>query len=179
MKINPIKSGPHTSSINSEKQQSKKANNQEQVTDRYDPAEKKATYNKPKAMKGEAINKLKQDGRASQQQLIKLVRELLKGQGYNVNKLKHLQDVDLEGVTPEEAAELISANGPLGAEETSDRIVEFAKSLAGGDKEKIEELRDAIKEGFAQAEEILGELPEVSKETYRLVMEKLDKWAEE
>lgn len=75
-----------------------------------------------------------------------------------------------------EAAALIAGDGPLGAEAVSDRIVEFAKSLAGGDKSKFGLIREAIKEGFRQAAQVLGGLPEVSLRTYDLVMEKLDRW---
>lgn len=63
-----------------------------------------------------------------------------------------------------------------GAEATAKRILDFAQGLAGEDRGKISMLRDAVIEGFRQAEAILGGLPEVSRETYRLVMEGFDQW---
>ncbi|SHH37186.1 hypothetical protein SAMN02745221_02217, partial [Thermosyntropha lipolytica DSM 11003] len=44
---------------------------------------------------------------------------------------------------------------------------------------KIEMLRGAIIEGFKAAEAVLGGLPEISKKTYELVMQKLDAWMED
>jgi hypothetical protein len=74
----------------------------------------------------------------------------------------------------------ISEDADWGVEAVSDRIVDFAKSLSGGDKSKIELLRDAIDKGFAGAKNLLGgKLPKVSLDTYDAVMQKLDDWAAE
>ncbi|GAB6190248.1 hypothetical protein JCM30566_19920 [Marinitoga arctica] len=68
-------------------------------------------------------------------------------------------------------------NGYWSPEATSDRIIEFAKSISGGDKLKIELLRNAVKEGFESVKNILGgKLPEVSKKTYDLAMKKFEEW---
>jgi hypothetical protein len=81
-----------------------------------------------------------------------------------------------------------SANGPAdisqdadwGVEAVSDRIVDFAKSISGGDTSKLEMLREAIDKGFASAKKTLGgKLPSVSMDTYDAVMSKLDAWAGE
>ena len=71
------------------------------------------------------------------------------------------------------------------AENTSQRIVDFATSFYGiaesSGKEYYDLVRSAIEEGFNQAREILGEIPnevsELTNRTYDLVMEKLDDWA--
>ena len=58
--------------------------------------------------------------------------------------------------------------------------VDFAKALSGGDKSKIETLRNAFKEGFESAKEAFGgELPEISQQTYDKVMQGFDDWAKE
>jgi hypothetical protein len=71
------------------------------------------------------------------------------------------------------------------AENTSQRIVDFAVSFYGafegaGD-EFLSIIRDAIDQGFSQARDMLGELPgavdDLINETYDLVMNKLDEWA--
>lgn len=86
-------------------------------------------------------------------------------------------------VDPEVAAQAqedISEDGYWGVEQTSDRMVDFAKALTGEDASKIEEMRDAIKQGFDEAKKLWGgELPDISQKTYEATMEKLDKWAEE
>ena len=74
----------------------------------------------------------------------------------------------------------IAEDGYWGVNQTSDRIVDFAKALTGGDPNKIEEMREAFKKGFKQAEEKWGgELPEISQKTYDAVLEKFDAWAAE
>ena len=60
-------------------------------------------------------------------------------------------------------------------EKTSDRIIEFANALTGGDPDKIEDMREAFKKGYEQAEKTWGgELPEISQKTYDAVMKKFD-----
>jgi gas vesicle protein len=74
----------------------------------------------------------------------------------------------------------ISEDAEWGVEAVSDRIVDFAKSISGGDPSKIEVLREAIDKGFASAKKALGgKLPGVSMDTYDTVMSKLDDWAAE
>jgi hypothetical protein len=71
------------------------------------------------------------------------------------------------------------------AENTSQRIVDFAVSFAGmykgGNEEFVSMIKDAIEQGFSQARDILGNLPDpVGKlvdKTHALVMDKIDKWA--
>jgi len=78
----------------------------------------------------------------------------------------------------EQAKKDVAEGGYWSAEKTSERLVEVAKAISGGDVKQKEALTAAIKEGFKQAEELWGgKLPQISQDTYRLTMEKLDKWA--
>ena len=69
------------------------------------------------------------------------------------------------------------------AEKASQRIVDFALSFQGmsqqGGSDFLSMMRDAIKEGFRQAKDMMGEVPGPSaklfNDTYNLAMEKLDK----
>lgn len=82
--------------------------------------------------------------------------------------------------TVEEAQELVSEDGYWGVEKTSDRIVEMAKSLSGGDISKYEELLGAIEKGFGAAKnEWGGKMPSITSKTYDAVMEKMKAWKEE
>lgn len=71
------------------------------------------------------------------------------------------------------------------AENTSQRIVDFALSFYGAvDKQGndfFEAIKGAIIDGFKQARDMLGDLPDEANEliddTYSRVMEKLDSWA--
>lgn len=123
------------------------------------------------------ISQLKEKSDQAYNSLRKMVEDLLKKQGIS---FKHLEKVDgkvieVDEATRKKAQEMIE--GPLSPENISDDIVKFAKAISGGDKSKIDLLRDAFEEGFKQAEEIFGgELPEISYQTRELVMQKFDAW---
>jgi hypothetical protein len=86
----------------------------------------------------------------------------------------------VDSETQAAAQEAISEDGYFGVNKTSERIIEFAKALSGGDKSKIESLRNAFEEGFESAKEAFGgELPEISQQTYDKVMQGFDDWAKE
>ncbi len=71
----------------------------------------------------------------------------------------------------------IAQDGYWGAEATSSRFLEFAQALSGSDPSKADMLMDAIKAGYEAAEEIWGsELPQLSKDTLALTIEKFEAW---
>ena len=71
----------------------------------------------------------------------------------------------------------IAEDGYWGVEQTSDRIVEFAKALSGGDTSKADELLEAFKKGYQQATGAWGsKLPDISSRTYDAVVKKFDAW---
>ena len=87
-------------------------------------------------------------------------------------------DFDFTAADIEQAKKDVADGGYWSAENTSDRLVEFAKAISGGDVKQKDALVASIKEGFKQAEELWGgKLPQISQDTYRLTMEKLDNWA--
>ena len=127
------------------------------------------------------IELLREQSEETFQSLKQIVVQLLKRQGYCTESLKteELDNVVVDEIARTEAAELIAEDGPLGAESVSDRIVQFAMAISGGDKTKISLLKDAIDRGFNQVKNMLGQLPEVSLKTYDLIMEKLSQWEQE
>ena len=79
-----------------------------------------------------------------------------------------------------QAQEAISEDGYWGVEQTSQRILDFAKALSGGDASKADLLLDAFKKGFEEATGTWGkELPEISQNTYKAVEEKFAAWKAE
>ena len=63
-----------------------------------------------------------------------------------------------------------------------ERIFTFAKTLADGNPEMFETMKNAFLTGFSQAEGVKGgkgKLPGVCYETYSKVMDKFDKWEKE
>ncbi len=106
-----------------------------------------------------------------------LVATLLKEQGIDTKIATGDGEIDLEAITPEEALDLVSADGYFGVEQTSDRIFQFATGIAGGDPSRIEAIKEGIDKGFAEAKAAFGDwLPEISYDTYDAVMKKLDDW---
>ncbi len=87
---------------------------------------------------------------------------------------------EIDQETIDQAKKDVAEDGYYGVEKTSDRLVDFAKAISGGDPKKIEMLRDAVLDGFKQAAELWGdELPQISKDTYNATMDKFDAWAKE
>jgi hypothetical protein len=62
-------------------------------------------------------------------------------------------------------------------DQTSERILSFAKALTGGDISKADEMIEAVKKGFEQATKAWGgELPDISKRTLEEAIKKLEAW---
>lgn len=67
-----------------------------------------------------------------------------------------------------------------GAEKTAQRILDFAKNLAGDDSDAFSTLKDAFQKGFDEAGGIWGDkLPGVCQDTYDLVQKGFDEWEKE
>ncbi len=132
------------------------------------------------------INKLKADAEAKTAQLRSLVEQMMGKQATAYGQANDIWQFIREGnytvdpATKAQAQADIAEDGYWGVNQTSDRIIQFATALTGGDPDKIEEMREAFKKGYEQAEETWGDsLPDISKQTYEAVMEKFDKLAEE
>ena len=71
----------------------------------------------------------------------------------------------------------VEEGGYYSAEATSDRLVQFAISLSGGDTDKADMLIEAVKKGFSLAGDVWGgELPEICQRTYDMTMKKFEAW---
>lgn len=137
------------------------------------------------------IEQLKADQEANKQRLLDMVHDTMSDQ-LNAFKAANGDDEDsiwrflasgkftVSAAAKEEAQKAISEDGFYGVKNTSDRILEMAKALTGGDPDKIEDMRNAFKKGFDQATKSWGQaLPEISNKTYDAVMEGFDNWAKE
>lgn len=132
------------------------------------------------------VNKMKADAEAHAQQLQNIVEQLMSKQGQTYNTANGIWSIlsggnfTVDAATKAQAEKDIAEDGYWGVQQTSDRIIDFATALTGGDPDKIEEMREAFKKGYKQAEKTWGgELPDISQRTYDAVMEKFDKLAEE
>ena len=138
----------------------------------------KKTYKPDTAL----INKLKADARTSQ--LRSLVEKIMGkqadtyGNANDIWSFLRSGNYTVDPATKAQAQADIAEDGYWGVNQTSDRIIQFATALTGGDPDKIESMREAFKKGYAQAEKTWGgSLPEISQKTYDAVMEKFDKLA--
>lgn len=137
----------------------------------------------------ELVNKMKADAEAHTKQLQNIVQQLMTKQGQafgiangNDDMWKFLASgkFEVDEATKLQAQEDVSEDGYWGVKQTSGRILDFATALTGGDPSKIEDMREAFKKGYKQAEDTWGgELPEISKKTYDAVMAGFDKMAED
>lgn len=110
-----------------------------------------------------------------------MVSQLLTGQA-SANSDKSSIQAQLNEILSSFDIEPIEADSEdfWGAEKTAQRILDFAKSLAGDDEEALSTLRDAFEKGFGESEKIWGDkLPDVCQETYDLVQKGFDDWEKE
>lgn len=130
------------------------------------------------------IQKLQADADARTAQLRSIVEQLMTkqatayGQANDIWSFLAKGNYTVDPATKAQAQADIAEDGYWGVEQTSDRIIDFATALTGGDPDKIEEMRAAFKKGYEQAQETWGgELPEISQKTYDAVMKKFDELA--
>lgn len=154
----------------------------------YEPSGEQATASTKKTYTPDTnlINKLKADAEARTAQLRSLVEQMM---GKQANTYGNATDIwqflrsgnyTVDPAVKAQAQADIAEDGYWGVAQTSDRIIDFATALTGGDPDKIEEMREAFQKGYKQAEKTWGgKLPEISQKTYDAVMEKFDQMAKE
>lgn len=131
------------------------------------------------------VAQLKADSEAQVKSLMDIVNKTISGQGKAFSmasgddmwKFLASGNFTVDAETKAQAQKDIAEDGYWGVEKTSDRIVDFAKALSGGDEKKADELIGAFKKGFEQATKAWGKtLPDISQKTYDRVLEKMDNW---
>lgn len=148
---------------------------------KYTPSEqgKAIVYKKPTAQPDmKTIERLKAESERHHQQLIQLVKQLLARQGVTLAEAQQGSvTVEVDEDTRLKAQAAIAEGGEHSVEKVSDRLVEFAIALSGGDRSQLDTLKGAIREGFRQAEEAFGgALPDISYQTLDATLAKLDQW---
>ncbi len=154
----------------------------------------KTTYNNKKMTPEErtaVIDQLKADQAEREKQMADLVAKTFNQQSESF-QIAYQNDPDsiwneirqgnfkADAQTIAQAKEDVSEDGYWGVKQTSERILDFAKALSGGDSSKIDTLTDAIKKGFKDAEKLWGgELPEISGKTYDAIMQGIEDWKKE
>lgn len=129
------------------------------------------------------VAKMKADAEQRTSQMRSLVEKMMSQQGTAIGKAdsmwRFLADGNftVDAATKSQAQADIAEDGYWGVEQTSDRILDFAKALSGDDPEKADLLLNAFKKGFDQATKSWGKkLPDISQRTYEAVITKFDNW---
>lgn len=129
------------------------------------------------------IDKLKADQEAQQKKLLDIVRKTISGQGKAIASADDMWkflasgNFTVDAATKAQAKKDIAEDGYWGVEQTSDRILDFAKALSGNDPKQADKLLNAFKKGFDQATKAWGKkLPDISQKTYDAVVKKFEAW---
>lgn len=147
----------------------------------YEKGSSDKSSSSQKTQNSALIAKMKADSDSRISQLRGIVEQMMSKQGAAIGKADDMWSFLAGGnftVSADVKAQAqadIAEDGYWGVNQTSDRILDFAKALSGNDKSKAQELADAFKKGFDQATKAWGgKLPDISQQTYDKVLEKFD-----
>ncbi len=183
----------YTSAVNApvdDKKKDKEVEVKKEAAAVYEKSEESSNTSKVSSKESDRtkiIQQLKADDALRQQQLLDIVHKMMGKQAKtygiantdndedSIWKFLAKGDFTVDAATKAQAQEDISENGYWGVKQTSERILDFAKALAGDDPEKLEKMRSAFEKGYKQAEKTWGgELPDISKQTFDAVMKGFD-----
>jgi len=140
---------------------------------------------KPAKRDAATIEKLMKEAEQRTAELRSLVEKMLLKQGQKFVSLADTFDMIKEGTlevddeVATEAAKEVAEDGYWGVEQTSDRLVSFAKALAGNDPAYADTMLEALQKGFDEATKAWGgELPELCQKTLEATQKKLNDWKE-
>ena len=152
----------------------------------YEKGSSDKSSSSQKTQNSALIAKMKADSDSRISQLRGIVEQMMRKQGAAIGKADDMWSFLAGGnftVSADVKAQAqadIAEDGYWGINQTSDRILDFAKALTGGDSSKVEDIRTAIEKGFSEAAKLWGdELPEISQKTHDAVMKGLDEWAKQ
>ncbi len=140
-----------------------------EVSASYEPSSSSTSKVTTATDRKAVIAQLKSDTEQRMAQMQSLVTKMFAKQGITIGTA----DAD----TIAQAKEDISEDGYWGVNQTSDRLLDFAVALSGGDEEKMKKMVSAVEKGFKEATKSWGkDLPSISNDTYSATMKKFDQW---
>lgn len=141
------------------------------IVDTYEKTDEKSIATMKK------VNEIEAEGKKQIQAFKNMFEKLLNKQDkvYKTATIENDESDEFFVVVDEEtkaqAIKDISEGGYYSETETAARIIDFAKTLAGGDINKLAILKEAVESGFDSAAKAWGgDMPEITKATYKLVM---------
>ena len=151
----------------------------------YEPSSSSTSSVKSKD-RSAIIAQMKADTQARMEQMQSLVTKMFSKQGITIGTADDMWKALASGNFTADAQTIANAkndiaeDGYWGVNQTSDRIFDFAKALSGEDESKMQEMVKAVEKGFKEATKSWGrDLPDISNQTYKAVMDKFDKWFED
>lgn len=135
---------------------------------------------KRKVTENKEVPKFKSVTQAKNDLMKDMVHQMITGQvddSHKTDAMKELEEI-LASYSDEEEHD----ENYWGAEETANRILDFAKELAGDDDSAFDTLRNAFETAFSESERLFGgkgQLPSVSYDTYDRVQKGFDDWAKQ
>ena len=175
---NSIKSKDHH-----EKQEEKTKGIQVDSAVIYEKDQAAEDVNKTNHKDTKTIEKLLAEAEKREKQLRNLVEKMLLKQGQTLTNTTDIYTLLREGkvlvdpATSAKAQEEISEEGYWGVNQTSDRLVSFAKALSGNDPTKADLMIEAVMKGYEEATKAWGgELPAICKHTLDATISKLNDW---
>ncbi|MBO4914887.1 MAG: hypothetical protein J5449_06730 [Oscillospiraceae bacterium] len=118
----------------------------------------------------------------SEQRMMNLVKKMLGQQVEQadmagmISKEKVLEAIKSGKFTQEDvdqAKKDTADDGYWGVEQTSDRFIQYATALTGGDPEKLDSMIEAFEKGYAEAEKMWGgKLPDLAQRTREATLKK-------
>ena len=157
-----------------EKTENKKEENNSGVV--YEPSSSATTGSVSKKPDANLVAKLKADSDARISQMKSLVEQMISKQGQTLGKTDSIWsflasgNFTVDAQTKAEAQQAISEDGYWGVKQTSQRIFDMAKALAGDDPAKMKKMQDAVEKGFEQATASWGKaLPGICDDTHSAI----------
>lgn len=178
----PVTTTTQPKNVAAETEAAKVTDKKEEIGAIYEKSDKTEATNTRKPNTA-LIEKLKAEAEQRTAQLRSIVEQMMTKQGATIANADDMWkflakgDFTVSADVKAQAEADIAEDGYWGVEQTSDRIVDFAKALSGGDPAKADEMIEAFKKGFEEATKAWGdELPDISQRTYDAVLEKMDAW---
>ena len=123
-------------------------------------------------MDTETVERLKSE---NEQRMTNLVKQMLGQQIDKSNMWERLRtgNFTADEATIKQAQADIADDGYWGVEQTSDRFIQYATALTGGDPDKLDTMIAAFEKGYAAAEKTWGgKLPELAQPTREATIKK-------
>lgn len=166
--------------------ESKVNDNTKADSDKAAVYEKSSVKNMTASDRKALVQKLKADSDRHVANMKSLVEKMFLKQGQKFTEADDMWkalakgDFTVDADTAAQAKADIADDGYWGVEQTSQRILDFAEALSGGDKDKMNDMLEAFKKGFKQATKSWGkDLPDISQKTYDSVIKKFEDYGKD